>query len=140
MLDTDDAGIMETRKQQDKDYRSFMEFYRSPSKSTEKKVCIAQDEGQQAGNIGEGEEAANLSDDTSDEEYKRPADEDSSAEDEKIVQLRKYAKEIKKNNRAKKLGMHGSQPMEIRAEDLVDEVPNLDDPGSPYLDSSDDYS
>jgi len=140
IYDTDDAGIMGTREQEDKDYKSFMEFYRSPSKSTEEKVSIAQDEGQQEDNIGEGEEVANLSDDTSDEEYKQPVDEDSSAEDEETIELREYAKEIKKNIRAKKLGMHGSQPMKIRAEDLVDEVPNLDDPGSPYLDSSDDYS
>lgn len=139
--DTDYAGIMETQKQQDKDYRSFVEFYRSPSKkSIEEKVCIAEDEDQQTDNIGEDEEATNLSDDTSDEEYKQPEDEDSSTEDEETIQLRKYASEIKKNIRSKKLGMHGSQPMEIRAEDLVDEVPNLDDPGSPYLDSSDDYS
>jgi hypothetical protein len=77
IYDTDDAGIMDTQKHEDKDYRSFMEFYRSPSKSIEEKVSIAKDEGQQADNIGEGEEEANLSDDTSDEEYKQPTDEDS---------------------------------------------------------------
>lgn len=36
--------------------------------------------------------------------------------------------------------MHAKLIGEIRAEDLVDEVPNLDEPGSPFLDSSEDYS
>jgi hypothetical protein len=38
--------------------------------------------------------------------------------------------------KGKKIGIHGSQLNLIRVEDLVDEVPNLDEPGSPYLDSS----
>lgn len=42
--------------------------------------------------------------------------------------------------KAKKLGIHGTSFVDIRAEDLVDEVPNMDEPASPFLDSSDEYS
>ncbi|CAA0818600.1 Unknown protein [Striga hermonthica] len=80
------------------------------------------------------------SDESSDEDYKQPSDEDSSANDEEAIELRNYARQIKRNIRATKLGIHASAIGEIRAEDLVDEVPNLDEPGSPYLDSSEDYS
>jgi predicted nucleotidyltransferase len=61
----------------------------------------------------------------------QPLDEDSSAEDEEAAKLRKYAHDIKRKNRASKLGIHGSQVREIRIQDLVDEVPNLDEPSSP---------
>jgi len=80
-----------------------------------------------------------LSDDTSDEDYKQPLEEDSSANDKEAIELRNYAAQIRRNIRAKKLGNHG-QVGDIRVEDLVDEVPNLDEPGSPCLDSSEDYS
>lgn len=70
----------------------------------------------------------------------QPLDEDSFTEDEEVEKLRKFACEIKRKNKANKLGIYGSQVSQIRVEDLVDEVSNLDEPGSPYLDSSDDYS
>ena len=79
-------------------------------------------------------------DSSSDEEYKQPSEEDSSANDEEATEFRNYARQIKRNIIANKFGIHGSQVVDIRAEDLVDEVPNLDEPGSPFLDSSDDYS
>ncbi|KAJ1259128.1 hypothetical protein BS78_10G129900 [Paspalum vaginatum] len=75
-----------------------------------------------------------------DEEYIQPPDDDSFADDEEVEQMRKFAKEVKRNIKAKKLGVHSSQITDIRVEDLVTEVPNLDDPGNPYMDSSDDYS
>ncbi|CAO2036270.1 unnamed protein product [Urochloa humidicola] len=83
------------------------------------------------------------SDDSSDEEYKQPTDEDCSAEDEEIIELRKFAKEIRRNIKAKKVGLHGSQLGEIteNALVLVEEEPiNLEDSDSPYCDSSDEYS
>jgi len=83
------------------------------------------------------------SDDSSDEDYKQPTDEDSSADDEEAVQLRKFAKEIRRNIKAKKVGLHGSQLGEIteKALVMVEEEPiNFEDPGSPYCDSSEEYS
>jgi len=75
-----------------------------------------------------------------DEDYKQPAEDDSSADDEETNELRIYAMQIKRNIRAKKLGVHGGQVGNIVAQDIFDEVPNLDDPGSPYVDSSQEYS
>jgi hypothetical protein len=50
-------------------------------------------------------------------------------------------KEIKRNIKAKKFGLHGSQLREIKEKALVVvEVPNLENPGSPICDSSDEYS
>jgi hypothetical protein len=37
------------------------------------------------------------SDDSSDEEYKLSTDEDSSADDEEVIQFRKFAKKIRRN-------------------------------------------
>ena len=97
----------------------------------EEEDCDSADE--QGGNHG--------SDDTSDEEYKQPTDEDSSAEDEEVIELRRFAKEIKRNIKAKKFGLHGSQLREIKEKALVvAEVPNLENLGSPICDSSDEYS
>jgi hypothetical protein len=84
---------------------------------------------------GEGKRKGPASDYSSDEDYVHPLDEDSSVEDEEAAELRKYAHDIKRKNRASKLGIHGSQVREIRIQDLVDEVPNLDEPSSPYMDS-----
>jgi len=80
------------------------------------------------------------SEDESDEDYVQPLSEDSSTEDEEAQEMRKFAYELKRRNRAKKLGIHGSLVNPIAAEDLVDEVPNLAEPGSPYMDSSEEYS
>ncbi|CAD6248408.1 unnamed protein product [Miscanthus lutarioriparius] len=123
------ADVMPSPLMDDKDYQSYMAFYKSPSKNSDKgkRPAVTEDE----------EDSVQMSsDDTSDEEYKQPSEEDSSADDE----LRNYARQIKRNIRAKKLGIHASEIVDIRAEDLVDEVPNLDEPGSPFLDSSDEYS
>ena len=142
-------------EKKDKDWRSFMQFYRSPPK-------ISQDYNEAEGYISgrseyeqsyvdgsaddevdgaDGNAHEDSSDnDTSDEEYKQPLEDDSSADDEEGQQFKKFAKEIKRNIKAKKLGVHGSQLGEIRLEDVVAEVPNLDDPGSPCYDSSDAYS
>jgi hypothetical protein len=50
-------------------------------------------------------------------------------------------KEIKRNIKAKKFGLHDSQLREIKEKALVVvEVPNLENPGSPICDSSDEYS
>lgn len=84
------------------------------------------------------------SDDSSDEEYNQPTNEDSSAEDEEVLQLRKFHKEIRRNIKAKKVGLHDSQLGEITDNALVvleDEDPiDWEDPGSPYCDSSAEYS
>jgi len=80
------------------------------------------------------------SEDESDEDYVLPTDEDSSADDEEAIEMKKFAYEVKMKEKGKKIGIHGSQLNLIRVEDLVDEVPNLDEPGSPYLDSSEEYS
>ncbi|XP_066365323.1 uncharacterized protein [Miscanthus floridulus] len=94
-------------------------------------------------NIGEEYNVVE-SDDSSDEDYKQPTDEDSSADDEEAVQLRKFAKEIRRNIKAKKVGLLGSQIGEITEKVLVmveeEEPINFKDPGSPYCDSSEEYS
>jgi hypothetical protein len=58
--------------------------------------------------------------------------------------LRKFAKEIRRNIKAKKVGQHGSQLGEITEKALVvveeEEPINLEDLGSTYCDSSDEYS
>ena len=46
-------------------------------------------------------------DSSSDEEYKQPSEEDSSADDEEATEFRNYARQIKRNIRANKLGIHG---------------------------------
>ncbi|KAF8687404.1 hypothetical protein HU200_043094 [Digitaria exilis] len=77
---------------------------------------------------------------SSDEEYQQPFDEDSSAEDEEAHEMRKFAKEIKMNIKAKKIGVHGSQVGKITPEALFAEGCNLEDEGEHYIDSSEDYS
>lgn len=47
---------------------------------------------------------------------------------------------MKRNISAKKLGLQSGGIGHINPAELVDEVPNLDDPGSPYHDSSEEYS
>jgi len=58
--------------------------------------------------------------------------------------LRKFAKEIRRNIKAKKVGLYFSQLGEITEKALVvveeEEPINLEDPGSPYCDSSEEYS
>ena len=112
----------------DQDLKSFMAFYRSPTK--------ADDKGKKAVGIDDVEVDSG-SDDSLDEDYKQPPEEDSSAEDEEGDEFRAYAKQVKKNIKAKKWGV---QVPEICPDALFDEVPNLDEPGSPYLDSSEEYS
>jgi hypothetical protein len=129
-------------------------LYNSPEKPLhEHKIAAAEEDGsdQEQEEAGEeecystGEEYKVVdSDDSSDEEYKQPTDEDSSADDEEVVQFRKFAKEIRRNIKAKKVGLHFSQLPEITENTLVvvqEEQPiNLEDPGSPYCASSDEYS
>ena len=135
----------------DKDLRSFREFYKSPSKhsqassstrtqfdepipfeNSEEDVAIQQSDNSD----GEGQDS-----ETSDEEYQQPIEEDSSAEDEEAEQMRNFAKEVKRNIKAKKLGVHGSQLTKISPEALFDEGCNLeDDEVEPCCDSSDEYS
>nr|ABF95707.1 transposon protein, putative, Mutator sub-class [Oryza sativa Japonica Group] len=78
--------------------------------------------------------------DSSDSDYRQPIEQNSSGDDEEAEQLRKFAKEIKRNIRARKLGVHSSQAVEILDDALVPENVNLEDDGSPYYNSSDDYS
>jgi hypothetical protein len=136
----------------DKDYRSFVAFYRSPSKPSQdigdndgEEDDNADDEGNTAwaNNDGEDEKAAAVHsydvDDSLDEDYVQPSDEDISTEEE-ALEMRKFAYEVKRKNKAKKLGVHGTQVGEIKLEDVVEAMPNLEEPGSPYQDSSDEYS
>ena len=62
------------------------------------------------------------------------------SKDEETEEMKKFAYELKRRNKAKKLGIHGSLVNPIVAKDLVDEVPNLAEPGSPYMDLSEEYS
>ncbi|WVZ64915.1 hypothetical protein U9M48_014362, partial [Paspalum notatum var. saurae] len=57
---------------------------------------------------------------TSDEEYHQLLDEFSSAEDEEAEQLRKFAKEVKRGRKAKKLGLHASEIKEKAVDELDD--------------------
>lgn len=140
-------------KMHDKDYRSFVAFYRSPSKPSQdigdndgEEDDNADDEGNTAwaNNDGEDEKAAAVHsydvDDSLDEDYVQPSDEDSSAKEKEAAEMRKFAYEVKRKNKAKKLGVHGTQVGEIKLEDVVEAMPNLEEPGSPYQDSSDEYS
>ena len=77
---------------------------------------------------------------SSDSDYRQPIEQNSSGDDEEAEQLRKFAKEIKRNIRARKLGVHSSQAVEILDDALVPENINLEDDGSLYYNSSDDYS
>ncbi|KAK8462534.1 hypothetical protein SEVIR_1G223532v4 [Setaria viridis] len=83
-------------------------------------------------------------DTTSDEDYEQLVEDNSSADDDEAEQLKKFAKDIKRNIRADKLGVHGSQIEGENANALVPtllaEVDDLQDVASPYYDSSDDYS
>jgi hypothetical protein len=112
----------------DKDLRSYFAFYKSPSKPSKGKET------------DDSSEEFHSSEDDSDSDYEQPVSEDSSAEDEEATEMRKFAYEVKRKNKAKKVGIHGSQVGQVRIEDFVEEAPNLDDPGSPYMDSSDEYS
>ncbi|CAD6333900.1 unnamed protein product [Miscanthus lutarioriparius] len=91
------ADVMQSSLMDDKDYQSYMAFYKSPSKDSDKgkRAAVTEDE----------EDCVQMSsDDTCDEEYKQPSEEDSSADDEEAIELRNYARQIKRNIRAKKLG------------------------------------
>ena len=131
--------VEQSPEKKDKDWRSFMQFYRSPPKISQDYNVDGSADDLVDGADGNAHEDSS-DNDTSDEEYKQPPEDDSSADDEEGQQFKKFAKEIKRNIKAKKLGVHGSQLGEIRLEDVVAEVPNLDDPGSPCYDSSDAYS
>ena len=145
--------ISPTSKLQSKDYASFCAFYRSPAKLSQEymyndgeDVVVTKNDVEDDykglgvdGNVladsdGSGADSA---DDSLDSDYVQASDVDSSAEEEEAAEMRKFASEIKRKNKAKKLGVHGSQ---IRLEDIVAEVPDLEEPGSPYQDSSDNYS
>lgn len=140
------------RMREDKDYRSFVKFYRSPSKvdslggnggatnSEEERDAIHDYDLELDGESDGKSDGSAISDSSDDEEFMPHSDNASSAEDEEAIQLRKFAKEIKKNIKAKKIGIHGSQIGDKNQEDLVPEFPNLDEAGSPYYDSSEDYS
>jgi hypothetical protein len=128
------SGNSGSSRMADKDYRSFCAFYKSPSKPSKPTEDLALEDDVDnawADSGGEDKGKGHVSDYSSDEDYMQPLDEDSSAEDEEAAKLRKYAHDIKRKNRASKLGIHGSQVREIRIQDLVDEVPNLDEPSSP---------
>jgi hypothetical protein len=139
------SSSSERSRFEDKDYRSYHAFYKSPSKPT-KDNAEDEEDNSWAGNDVEDKgkrvcsESNESSEDESDEDYLQPPSEDSSAEDEEAKQMRNYAFEIKKKIKAKKLGIHSAELNEFRIEDLVDEVPNLDEPDSPYMNSSDEYS
>jgi hypothetical protein len=75
--------------------------------------------------------------DTSDEDYQQPAEDNNSADDEEAEQFKKFAKDIKRDIRANKLGVKARQIKGTSADAKVDD---LQDVGSPYYDSSDDYS
>jgi hypothetical protein len=79
---------------EDKEHRSFMAFYRSPAKSSDKGKGLAEEADEDDDEEEEEEELGDNSsdDDESDEEYKQPVDEDSSAEDEEANELRHYAR------------------------------------------------
>jgi hypothetical protein len=109
----------------------------SPAQASDQGKEVAEEEDQ---DDEEDDLEENISDSSSDEDYKQPAEDDSFADDEEANELRNYARLVKRNIIAKKLGIHGNQVGNITAEDLFDEVPNLDDPGSPYVDSSEEYS
>lgn len=115
----------------DKDYISFCAFYKSPSKPT----IGGEDKGKNLLASSDG-----TSEDESDEYYVQPLSDDSFAEDEEAAEMRKFAYVLKRRNKAKKLGIHSSQVNPITTEDLVDEVLNLAEPSSPYMDSSEEYS
>ncbi|BAS98016.1 Os06g0522400 [Oryza sativa Japonica Group] len=51
--------------------------------------------------------------DSSDSDYRQPIEQNSSDNDEEAEQLWKFAKEIKRNIRARKLGVHSNQAVEI---------------------------
>jgi hypothetical protein len=72
-----------------------------------------------------------------DEDYQQPAEDNSSADDEKAEQFKKFAKDIKRGIRANKLGVKARQ---IKGTSLDAEVDELQDVDSPHYDSSDDYS
>jgi hypothetical protein len=125
-------------KMHDKDYRSFVAFYRSPSKPSQD---IGDNDGEEDDNADDEGNTAWANNDGEDEKATavHNSDEDISTEEE-ALEMRKFAYEVKRKNKAKKLGVHGTQVGEIRLEDVVEAVPNLEEPGSPYQDSSDEYS
>jgi hypothetical protein len=114
------------KKKQDRDLMTFRDFYRSPSKSS--KDVYAQK--------GKSPIVEDVS--SSDAEF-QPKDLNSSRDDEEAEQLRQFAKQIKMDIRAKKLGENKKLAM-IIAGGFEDEQENLEDDDSPYLNSSDDYS
>ncbi|KAK3136368.1 hypothetical protein QOZ80_5BG0432900 [Eleusine coracana subsp. coracana] len=107
------------------------DFYKSPSSKSPRKVTNDGDMADQEGKVGDQSES-------SDDDY-QPNDLNSSGDDEEAEQLQQFAKQIKKNNRAKKLGESRSQAL-IHANATVPKLNNLEEDGSPYLNSSDDYS
>jgi hypothetical protein len=89
---TDDDNKKSVHLMDDKDYRSFCAFYKSPSKPT---VQGADDVGEERGNYVVSEEEEDNQEDDSDEDYVQPDSEDSSAEDEEAAELRKFAHDKK---------------------------------------------
>jgi hypothetical protein len=78
--------------------------------------------------------------DEEDEDYKQPPEDDSSAEDEEVTELRHFARQIRKDIKAKNLGFHGTLIGNVHVQEIFVEMPNLDDPGSPHIASSEEYS
>jgi hypothetical protein len=54
--------------------------------------------------------------------------------------LRKFANDINRNIKAKKLGVHSSQIKDMILVVTELEIPNFNNGGSPHYDSSEDYS
>jgi hypothetical protein len=129
---------------EDKDLKSLRQVHRTPSKPIQSASTSATHGQDGDDNSEEGEDPEEIlvgeNSDTSDEEYHQPTDEDSSGEDEEAIQMREFAKEVRKNIKAKKLGVHGSQIGKMTAEDLVQEECNLEDEGEGDFGSSDEYS
>ncbi|KAM3367759.1 hypothetical protein ACQJBY_016363 [Aegilops geniculata] len=71
-----------------------------------------------------------------------PAESNSSAEDEEIIEYRKYAKEFKEKRRKKMLGEEEAQACNVTDDFIVPETCKLDDDAddTPYFESDDDLS
>lgn len=125
----------------------YSNLYYQPSSSSAKLPVKRgsshmQDKGKS--HLDEDEEVHTESDGSSDSDYAiPPAESNSSASDDEVLELRKYAKELKDKVRKNMLREEEGKPCNVPEEYIVPETFNLDDSDgedTPYFESDDDLS
>ena len=123
----------EERNAANDQYRTKLPVFRAASLASDREKGVATEELHISGD----------SDSDSDSDYVvPPAESNSSAEDEEIIEYQKYAKEFKEKKRKKMLGEEEAKACNVPEEFIVPETCKLDDDAddTPYFESDDDLS